>query len=54
MSTGSDFADYRKWACEEIVKLKAENVKLRERIAFEASLNAELKEKIEHKTNSGN
>lgn len=39
---------------EELRQVRAENVKLRERIAFEASLNAELKERLEHKTNSSN
>ena len=34
--------------------LERENIKLRERIAFEASINAELKEKLENKTNSSN
>ena len=35
-------------------ELERENIKLRERIAFEASMNAQLKEKLENKTNSGN
>jgi hypothetical protein len=35
-------------------ELLAENIKLRERIAFEASMNAQLKEKLENKTNSSN
>ena len=32
-------------------ELEGENIKLRERIAFEASMNAQLKEKLENKTN---
>ena len=35
-------------------ELERENIKLRERIAFEASMNAQLKEKLENKTNSSN
>ena len=54
MSVADDFAAYRKWACDEIQRLKTENIKLRERIAFEASINAQLKEKLENKTNSSN
>ena len=34
--------------------LERENIMLRERIAFEASMNAQLKEKLENKTNSSN
>ena len=43
-------ADFRDLARE----LERENIKLRERIAFEASMNAQLKEKLENKTNSSN
>jgi len=61
MSTGSDFTRFRMGIREKIeqlerknAELRAENMKLRERIAFEASMNAELKEKLENKTNSSN
>jgi regulator of replication initiation timing len=61
MSTGSDFTRFRMGIREKIeqlerknAELRAENIKLRERIAFEASMNAQLKEKLENKTNSSN
>lgn len=61
MSTGSDFTLFRMGIREKIeqlerknAELRAENIKLRERIAFEASMNAQLKEKLENKTNSSN
>jgi regulator of replication initiation timing len=61
MSTGSDFTRFRMGIREKIeqlerknAELRAENMKLRERIAFEASMNAQLKEKLENKTNSSN
>ena len=47
--------DYEGDTWEDVcTKLEEENKTLRERIAFEASLNAELKERLEHKTNSSN
>jgi hypothetical protein len=41
-------------AADRMEELERENIKLRERIAFEASMNAQLKEKLENKTNSSN
>jgi hypothetical protein len=61
MSMGSDFTRFRMATREKIeqlerknAELRAENIKLRERIAFETSINAELKERLENKTNSSN
>ena len=58
---GSDFTRFRMATREKIeqlerknAELRAENIKLRERIAFETSINAELKERLENKTNSSN